>query len=122
MHRRFLRIIPRRHHPAFVCCVGRPHVNRLCPKIVALVVNPDQIANGVFAAPGLQLTVVQRHRLRSGSATGFAVAARSLSYKFNNVLFNRRPRLPTRWGQRWDDQRAKEGQKENQNSLIPTSM
>ena len=65
--------------------------------------------------------MVQRHRFRSGSATGFAVAARSLNYKVNNVLFNRR-RLPTRWGQRLDDQLAEVGQKVKGNSSVPTSM
>ena len=65
--------------------------------------------------------MVQRHRFRSGSATGFAVAARSLNNQVHNVLFNRR-RLPTRWGQRLDDQLAKEGQKAKGNSSVPTSM
>ena len=55
-------------------------MDRLGSKVVAFVVDIHQIADCVFAAPRLQFAVVERHRLRSGSATFLAVAARSLNY------------------------------------------
>lgn len=66
-------------------------MDRVRVEVVATVMHMDQVADRIFATPGLQFAVVQGHRLRSGSATLFAVAARSLNNKFNNRLFNHHP-------------------------------
>ena len=53
MHRRVFRIGPRSNHPTFVGGIGRAQMDRLGSKVVAFVVDINQVAGGVFAAPGL---------------------------------------------------------------------
>ena len=66
-------------------------MDRIGVEVVAAVMHMDQVADRIFAAPGFKFAMVQGHRLRSGSATLFAVAARSLNNQINDGLLNHHP-------------------------------